>query len=83
MKQREEAGSYFSLLKNNRTRVIIFETYGQTDRQTNRGTGSETGKKAGYFISQPSCTLYIHGDSIKSKPNCLCHIFLTPDYISY
>jgi len=25
--------------------------------------------------------VYIHGDSIKSKPNCLCHIYLMPDHI--
>ena len=24
---------------------------------------------------------YIHGDSIKTKPNCLCHIYLMPDHI--
>ena len=25
------------------------------------------------------CTLDMHGDSIKSQPNCLCHIYLIPD----
>src|SRR6218665_1703981 len=24
---------------------------------------------------------HIHGGSIKSKPNCLCHIYLMPDHI--
>src|SRR6218665_1727804 len=32
-----------------------------------------------------SCILYacmnVHGGSMKSKPNCLCHIYLMPDRI--
>jgi len=37
------------------------------------------------FISDASllfqANFNLHGDSIKSKPNCLCHIYLTLDHI--
>jgi len=33
------------------------------------------------FIISKISNFYIHGDSIKCKPNCLCHIYLIPDHI--
>ncbi len=37
------------------------------------------------FISDASllfqANFNLHGDSIKRKPNCLCHMYLMPDHI--
>jgi len=34
-----------------------------------------------YLLCVCEC-MYVHGDSIKSKPNCLCHIYLMLDHIT-
>src|SRR6218665_2988356 len=42
---------------------------------------SETRDNKGMTYVKQNRVGYIHDDSIKSKPNCLCHIYLIPDHI--
>ena len=66
--------------------VIIYEAFGVLTIETFK-LGVNFLRSWSRKFSRANCfppiyvLLYVHGVSIKTKPNCVCHIYLMPDRI--